>query len=72
MKIFSQAAKLAPHIYSSFLQLGNYYRDVNNDLEKARRCYQKAFQLNPRSGETGISLSDVYRKLNCRVSIINW
>ncbi|XP_065220863.1 tetratricopeptide repeat protein 37 [Planococcus citri] len=64
LSCFLKAAKLAPHIYSSFLELGHYYRDVNNDLEKARRCYQKAFQLNPKCEETGVSLSDVYRRLN--------
>lgn len=25
--------------------LGHYYRIVENDIEKAKRCYQKAFAL---------------------------
>lgn len=62
-----QAAKLSPFMYKAFLNLGHYYREINQDWNKARRCYQKAFQFCPRSNEVGKALSDVYRKLNMKV-----
>ena len=43
------------------MYLGHYYSQVNRDLDRARRCYQKAFRLNPNCKEAGAGLSDIYR-----------
>ncbi|KAL0279062.1 UNVERIFIED_CONTAM: hypothetical protein PYX00_000699 [Menopon gallinae] len=58
-----KSAKLNQWCYLSFLHLGHCYKDLYNDLEKSRRCYQKAFQLNPGCPEIGPCLSEVYRLL---------
>lgn len=42
--------------------MGQYYEEIK-DLEKARRCYQKAYKLNPRNAKAGIGLSNIYRQL---------
>ncbi|XP_046996555.1 tetratricopeptide repeat protein 37 [Schistocerca americana] len=59
---FLKATKLDPNSYYCFVYLGRYYSLNDKDLDKARRCYQKAFQLNPRGDEAGIGLSDTYRR----------
>ncbi|XP_069681678.1 tetratricopeptide repeat protein 37 [Periplaneta americana] len=58
---FLKAAKLDPHSYSCYVYLGHYYSQGGKDLDKARRCYQKAFRLNPNCKEAGAGLSDIYR-----------
>ncbi|KAL7645632.1 UNVERIFIED_CONTAM: hypothetical protein RMT77_004018 [Armadillidium vulgare] len=55
-----KAAKYNPKLSDSFLYIGHYYR-LEDNLEKARKCYEKALSLNPGSEEAGSSLSDVYR-----------
>lgn len=65
-----QAAKLAPHWYKIYLQLGYHYSQYMQDYDKARRCYQKAFLLYPDSDETGIALSDTFKMLGDVVSIL--
>lgn len=62
-----QAGKLAPHVYVSFVYLGHYYRDVAKNLQKARRCYEKAYQLSMNLDEIAEALSDIYRQLDCQV-----
>ncbi|XP_063225938.1 superkiller complex protein 3 [Bacillus rossius redtenbacheri] len=57
-----KATKLDPNCYICYLYLGHHYKHGDSDLDKARRCYQKAFQLNPSSMEAGESLSDIYRQ----------
>lgn len=56
-----EAARCEPHFWETFMLLGNYYRKLSTTaaLDKARRCYQKALQLNPKSVEVGKYLSDV-------------
>ncbi|PSN51235.1 Tetratricopeptide repeat protein 37 [Blattella germanica] len=56
-----KATKLDPNSYICYVYLGHYYRSENRDLDKARRCYQKAFLLNPNCKEAGAGLSDTYR-----------
>lgn len=63
-----KSAKLNQWCYLTFLHLGHCYKDLLNDLEKARRCYQKAFQLNPGCPEVGPCLSNVYRLSGKEVS----
>ncbi|CAH1156223.1 unnamed protein product [Phaedon cochleariae] len=58
---FLKATKLNPNQYICFLHLGSYYEKVD-DLDKARRCYEKAFKINSKSAEVGIELSKVYCK----------
>ncbi|XP_008195456.1 superkiller complex protein 3 [Tribolium castaneum] len=59
---FLKATKLDPNNYKCFLFLGHFYKR-NNDFDKARRCYEKAFKINKRCAEAGIELSKIYRKL---------
>ncbi|XP_076296367.1 superkiller complex protein 3 [Lasioglossum baleicum] len=49
--------------WECLVYLGHYYREHGNDLERSRRCYLKALQINPNSEEAGIGLSTVYRLL---------
>ncbi|XP_066249141.1 superkiller complex protein 3 isoform X2 [Euwallacea similis] len=58
---FLKAAKCDPGNYIPFVNLGHYYVKVNQ-LEKARRCYEKGFKLNSLSSEAGSALSKIYRK----------
>ncbi|TRY80081.1 hypothetical protein TCAL_09328 [Tigriopus californicus] len=58
---FLKAAKLNPTNAVPFLYLGHHYRK-QGDLDKARKCYQKSFQLNTYSEEAGAALSDIYRE----------
>lgn len=59
---FIKAAKCDPFNYNIFLQLGRYYSDFN-DLEKARRCFEKATRICPKSETAAVELCTVYRKL---------
>nr|XP_031849957.1 tetratricopeptide repeat protein 37 [Nomia melanderi] len=49
--------------WKCLVYLGRYYREHSNDLERSRRCYLTALQINPNSEEAGIGLSTVYRLL---------
>ena len=46
----------------SFLLPLRYYKSVTRDLDKARKCLQKTFKLDPDCAEAGEALSDVYRQ----------
>lgn len=54
---------MAPHWFEPFFILGKYYQNYKQDASTAKRCFLKAFQLNPRSDSVGIALSDIYRSL---------
>uniref|UniRef100_A0A131YK66 Superkiller protein 3 n=1 Tax=Rhipicephalus appendiculatus TaxID=34631 RepID=A0A131YK66_RHIAP len=58
MPIFLEAARLDPEDYRNFLYLGRHYFYHLKDVQKAVRCFQKAFQLNRASEEAGSLLSD--------------
>ncbi len=45
-----------------FLFLGHIYRDTG-DLEKARKCYRKCYQIDPGCTDAARELSDILRKL---------
>ncbi|ELT99404.1 hypothetical protein CAPTEDRAFT_188519 [Capitella teleta] len=58
------AAKLDQYSYEVFLLLGHYYKKLIKDPQKARRCYQKAHDLNPTDEESGCSLVDALNELD--------
>nr|CAD7589451.1 unnamed protein product [Timema genevievae] len=60
----NKATKLDPNCYVCYLYLGHYYSLDGKDLDKARRCYQKSFQLNSQCVEAGVKLCDIYRAQN--------
>ncbi|XP_077270060.1 superkiller complex protein 3 isoform X1 [Temnothorax americanus] len=49
--------------WECMLYLGRYYREHSNDIERSRKCYHTALQINPNSEEAGIGLSTAYRLL---------
>ena len=53
-----QSAKLDPYYSDTFLYLGHYYGKLLGDSGKARRCYQKAYELRPGSDAGGCALVD--------------
>uniref|UniRef100_A0A8D8YPA9 Tetratricopeptide repeat protein 37 n=1 Tax=Cacopsylla melanoneura TaxID=428564 RepID=A0A8D8YPA9_9HEMI len=63
MQAHLKVASLAAHWFEPFYILGKYYHNYKRDLNTAKRCFLKAFQLNPRSDSVGIALSDIYRSL---------
>ena len=54
-----------------FRMLGDYYSSKAGlaATEKARRCYQEAFRINPWSDKIGEKLSDTLRLLNDTVRV---
>ncbi|CAO3617593.1 unnamed protein product [Mucor hiemalis] len=59
-KYFMQAVKLDPYFASGFTFLGHYYRQVKKDNSRAKKCYQKAYVLNPLDADAALHLSDYY------------
>ncbi|KAK3911004.1 Tetratricopeptide repeat protein 37 [Frankliniella fusca] len=61
-----EAARCEPFYWETFMLLGNQYKKLSNPagFDKARRCYQKALQLNPKSIEVAQYLSDVLLHLH--------
>lgn len=66
---FLNGIKCDRYNWECLVYLGHYYREYGNDLERSRRCYQTALQINPNSEEAGVGLSTVYRLLKNHVSI---
>ncbi|XP_031551877.1 tetratricopeptide repeat protein 37-like isoform X1 [Actinia tenebrosa] len=60
---FLKAAKLDAYHSPTFLYLGHYYHEVQKDLSKACRCYQKAYDLEPQCDEAGSHLGDMLTEL---------
>ncbi|CAL1530763.1 unnamed protein product [Lymnaea stagnalis] len=58
-----KAAKLDPNHFESFLYLGYFYKDIQQNLVKAKRCFQKAYDLNPGSDQSGCALVDILVEL---------
>ncbi|RCI01717.1 Superkiller protein 3, partial [Rhizopus stolonifer] len=50
--------KLDPYFASAFTCLGHYYREIKRDNNRAKKCYQKAYLLNPLDAEAAHCLSD--------------
>ncbi|KAG7189428.1 hypothetical protein KM043_017131 [Ampulex compressa] len=60
---FLNGIKSDRYNWQCLVYIGDYYREHGNDIEKARRCYQTALQINPNSEHAGIGLSTTYRLL---------
>ncbi|XP_034950354.1 tetratricopeptide repeat protein 37 [Chelonus insularis] len=60
---FLKAIHANAYNWECLVYLGHYYREHGNDLEKSRKCYQKALRINPDSEEAGAGLSTAYRLL---------
>lgn len=56
-----QSVKLNSQFSSGFTFLGHFYRQVQKDHVRAKKCYQKAFLLNPQEEvDAALHLSDYY------------
>ena len=62
--LFLPGAKAGPHSWVPFYYLGEYYQRTGQkqDLNRARKCFEKSYSLNPYSREAGSALSDIYFK----------
>lgn len=69
---FLNGIKADRYNWKCLVYLGHYYREYGNDMERSRRCYQSALQINPNSEEAGIGLSTAYRLLKNQVSTMNF
>jgi tetratricopeptide (TPR) repeat protein len=50
---FLEAARIDPGLAGAFTYLGRYYLEVQKDDLRARRCFQKAVQLDPNDERAG-------------------
>ena len=57
---FLISAKQDPTFAANFTFLGHYYRLIEKDIDRAKKCYQKALSLDQLDEEAGIALSDLY------------
>lgn len=58
-----KAAKLYPDHADTFLYLGHFYHHHKSDMEKAKKCYEKAYSLNAINTNIAKALSEIYIKL---------
>ncbi|GBB89353.1 hypothetical protein RclHR1_01600025 [Rhizophagus clarus] len=58
---FIRSAKLDQNLSGPFTYLGHYYRLVDKDHVRAKKCYQKAFSNDPLDEEAGSQLSEYYQ-----------
>ena len=63
-----QAAKLDPHNSETFEYLGHYYSEVGGDMSRARKCHQKAFDLDNQNEAAGEKLCDLLKQEGEEVS----
>ncbi|NXU58717.1 TTC37 protein, partial [Turnix velox] len=71
---FLKAAKLDTYLGRVFFYLGNYYRDIAGDKNRARGCYKKAFELDgtdEESGTAAVDLSVELGDMDTALSILN-
>ncbi|KAI7868094.1 hypothetical protein BDF14DRAFT_1912212 [Spinellus fusiger] len=59
-KYFIQAVKIDPQFSAGFAYLGHYYRTIQQDHVRAKKCYEKAYMLDPLDAEITLPLSDYY------------
>ncbi|XP_077203715.1 superkiller complex protein 3 isoform X2 [Paroedura picta] len=60
---FLKAAKLDYYLGSAFRYLGQYYRDIAGDKNRALGCYKKAFEKDRMDGEAGAAVVDLSTEL---------
>ncbi|XP_015685123.1 tetratricopeptide repeat protein 37-like, partial [Protobothrops mucrosquamatus] len=60
---FLKAAKLDNFMGDAFHYLGQYYRDVAGDKNRALGCYKKAFERDKTDGVTGAAVVDLSTEL---------
>uniref|UniRef100_A0A8C5SHY7 SKI3 subunit of superkiller complex n=1 Tax=Laticauda laticaudata TaxID=8630 RepID=A0A8C5SHY7_LATLA len=60
---FLKAAKLDNFLGDAFHYLGQYYRDVAGDKNRALGCYKKAFERDKTDGVTGAAVVDLSTEL---------
>ncbi|XP_054842849.1 SKI3 subunit of superkiller complex protein [Eublepharis macularius] len=60
---FLKAAKLDNYLGSAFHYLGQYYRDIAGDKNRAVGCYKKAFEKDRMDGEAGAAVVDLSTEL---------
>ncbi|XP_013407175.1 tetratricopeptide repeat protein 37 isoform X1 [Lingula anatina] len=59
---FLKAAKVDPYYSQPFLYLGHHYAQAGDQV-KARRCYQKSFDLDSNNDEAGAAFVDILNSL---------
>ncbi|KAK9721013.1 Superkiller protein 3 [Basidiobolus ranarum] len=59
-----QAAKISPDFAQVFVYLGHYYRLVELDDMRAKKCYQKAFAIDSTEADAALHLSNYYISSN--------
>lgn len=59
-KYFMQAVKLDPFFSQGFTYLGHHYREIKADHPRAKKCYQKAYVLNPLDTDAALHLSNYH------------
>uniref|UniRef100_A0ABM5FT79 Superkiller complex protein 3 n=1 Tax=Pogona vitticeps TaxID=103695 RepID=A0ABM5FT79_9SAUR len=60
---FLKAAKLDTYLGSAFRYLGQYYKDIAGDKNRALGCYKKAFEKDKTDGEAGAAVVDLSTEL---------
>ncbi|CAG8737735.1 18923_t:CDS:2, partial [Racocetra persica] len=58
---FIKSVKLDPHFAKSFTYLGHYYRIIEHDHGRAKKCYQKAFSIDACDEEAASELSEYFQ-----------
>ncbi|RIA96123.1 hypothetical protein C1645_815807 [Glomus cerebriforme] len=58
---FIRSAKLDQNLSGPFTYLGHFYRLIDRDHVRAKKCYQKAFSNDPLDEEAGMQLSEYYQ-----------
>lgn len=61
-----KAAKINPDHANTFLYLGHFYHYYKEDLEKAKKCYEKAYSVDNIDATIAKHLSVTYTKLNLK------
>lgn len=61
-----KAAKINPDHANTFLYLGHFYHYYKQDLEKAKKCYEKAYSLDNINTTITKCLSETLTKLNLK------
>ncbi|XP_071511389.1 superkiller complex protein 3-like [Diadema antillarum] len=56
---FIKATKLDVFHSNAFLYMGHYFKEVDGENKKAKRCYETAFELNPANEGAAIALGDM-------------